>query len=149
MKRVLSVFTVLIIMLVVWFGEKRKFIQVGENYVTLWKQYDNTSYLIWGKYYGVMSPSDGFIKTNNVNNITIYTTKSLPKVVVYKSDEAVEIKNQTNVINFENYETNANKFHTLFYQSNGHTFKELNKGTHALIIMRKENYVINEFGKKQ
>jgi hypothetical protein len=127
--------------------EKRKFYKIGDNYFTLWKMNNDSCFLIWGKYYGLFSPHNGYIKSSYTNYITLYLTKNNPKMVVYKSDQPVFAKNSD--IYFEKFENKSQMFHSLFYENNKHTFKDLKKGSNAIIILIKEEYAINEKGKRQ
>jgi hypothetical protein len=133
-----------------WFGESREFIRIGNDYVTLWKQYNNKSYIIWGKYYGITSPSNGYIKTTNTDNIVLYVTQSLPNVVIYKHDEdSVDVRNKAGAVSFEKYDSDSSKFHSILYKPNMHTMKDLTEGSHSLTILVKEKYIIDEKGERQ
>lgn len=145
-KGVLIVVAFLIFALVLFF-EKRNFYKIGDNYFTLWKMNNDSCLLIWGKYYGLFSPNNGYIKSSNTNNITLYLTKKIPKMVVYKSDQPVFAKNGD--IYFEEFENNSEMFHALFYEKNKHAFKDLKKESNAIIILVKEESAINEKGKRQ
>lgn len=136
-----------LILALMTFIEKRNFFKIGDNYITLWKNNYDSCYIIWGKYYGLFSPYNGYIKSSNTNYITIYIMNKIPKIVVYKSDQHVIVKNAD--IFFEKFEDKSEMFHSLIYENNRHTFKDLKKGTNALIIVVKEGYAINEKGIRQ
>lgn len=150
MKKTLIFISLTIIFIAIWFGESRNFVKLGQNYVTLWKQFNNKSYVIWGKYYGLSSPSEGYIKTTNTDNIELYITNSLPNVIIYRHDEdSVEVKSRLGYVQFEKYDPDSSKFHSVLYKPNAHTMKDLTDGSHCLILMIKENYIINEKGERQ
>ena len=53
MKKAVVVFLLFFVFLLTWYGERRKFIPISNGYVTVWKQFNDVSYVIWGKYYGL------------------------------------------------------------------------------------------------
>lgn len=67
-----KIFIVLIILIIVWFGERRHFYRLNdEKYITIWKTYGGTCYIIPYRYFGIIAPSHDFIKTSNINTVTI------------------------------------------------------------------------------
>lgn len=59
-------------LLLLWFDQTRSFYCVGNNRcITVWKRVGGTCYIIPGKYYGILRPSQDYIKTTNDNAITI------------------------------------------------------------------------------
>ncbi|MFN3300270.1 MAG: hypothetical protein ACK41Z_08745 [Sediminibacterium sp.] len=148
MKKAVVVFLLFLVFFLTWYGERRKFIPIGNGYVTVWKQFNDVSYVIWGKYYGLTSPSKNYIKTSNSNNLSLYISDKLPKTIIYRSDEPSIISSSVKGISFINYETDSEKFHSILYKPNAKKAKDLKVGTYALDILIKENYIINYTGKK-
>lgn len=148
MKKGLILILLFIILLLTWYGEKRKFIPIGNNYVTVWKQFNDVSYVIWGKYYGVSSPSKNYIKSSNSNILSLYISDKIPKTIIYRSEEPTIISPTVEGISFVNYEDDSEKFHSILYKAEAKKAKDLNEGTFALDIMIKESYVIHYNGKR-
>lgn len=64
---------VAIISLLIWYGESRKFFKLTNGeYVTLWKTFGNISFIVPGKYYGLLPPSGNHLRTSNINSLSIY-----------------------------------------------------------------------------
>ena len=67
--KILILFLVFVFGLAFWYGESREFVVISNGtYVTAWKTYNNTCYLIAGKYYGLSKPSEknNYIRTTNM-----------------------------------------------------------------------------------
>jgi hypothetical protein len=84
MKRLLLIFSILIIVVLIWYGESRKFFCLNNSKcVTVWKTYNNVCYIVPGKYYGLIKPSSrSYIKTTNVNNLDIIWKSSSDSIIV-------------------------------------------------------------------
>jgi hypothetical protein len=151
MKKILIVAILILCLGAIWFGEKRKFFLIGTEYVTLWKTYNNVSYLIPGKYFGLTKPSSGYIRTSNTNNLTLYISEKIPRTIIFKNEDSVEVNTSSNKsdIVFEKYMNNPEKFHAILFNPGGHTYKDLSTDAHVLDIIIKENYAMNEAGQKQ
>lgn len=148
MKKTLVVIFLLSALLFIYYGEKRKFIPIGDSYVTVWKQFNDVNYVIWGKYYGFFSPSKNYIKSSNSNILSLYISNEIPKTVIYRSEEPTIISTSLDGITFVNYENDSERFHSILYKPNAKKAKNLTKGAYALDIMVKENYIIDYTGKK-
>ncbi|MBL0743491.1 hypothetical protein [Chryseolinea lacunae] len=80
----------------IWYGESRKFFRLTNgNYVTLWKTYGNLSFIIPGKYYGIVFPGRSHIETSNVNFISIYQRKNSRDTLFFESRYDTKINNAT------------------------------------------------------
>lgn len=148
MKKALILILLFIVLLLAWYGEKRKFIPIGDSYVTVWKQFNDVSYVIWGKYYGILSPSKNYIKSSNSNILSLFISDKMPKIIIYRSEEPTVISSSLDEISFINYEIDNEKIHSLLYKPNVKKAKDLTEGAHALDIMIKENYIMDYTGKK-
>src|ERR1700720_4395948 len=94
MKKLLLCLSIFIILALIWYGESRKFFCLNNGKcVTVWKTYNNVCYIIPGRYYGIIRPSDNFIESSNNNFLTIYFTSELSNVFTYKSEQTLKINN--------------------------------------------------------
>jgi hypothetical protein len=88
MKKMILFFFIVILLLFGWYGESRKFFCLEDGKcITVWKTYNNVCYVIPGKYYGLWAPSNNFIKTSNLNELTIFFTDELPNTLIVQSRE--------------------------------------------------------------
>lgn len=79
MKKILLFSLLFLLIGVIWLAESRKFLCANNGKcVTVWKTYNNTCYVIMGRYWGVFKPSldQSYITTTN---------KSLGVVLIWKS----------------------------------------------------------------
>jgi hypothetical protein len=98
MKKLLIFFSVLLL-IVIWNGESRKFYCLdNETCVTVWKTYNNACFIIPGKYYGIIKPSRNHIETTNTNLLTIYFSKELSQALIVQCEQGVNIKNENRMI---------------------------------------------------
>jgi len=149
MKTFLLSILVLIALSIVWLGESRRFYCFdNDNYITVWKTYNNVCYIIPGKYYGLLKPSQCYIKSTNSNNMTIYMSNELPNSLIYRSDEAINVigGNHSN-FTFVDYNSNTNGFHSMLYETNSKLLKGVKGGVDYMDIFIKENYAIDKNGK--
>lgn len=150
MKKVLLTVLVILILLLAWYGESRKFFCLGGGRcITVWKTYNNTCYVIPGKYYGLFKPTENFIQTTNTNSLTIFFTNQLPNAVIYRSDQAVKITNDNkSKITFYDYQSDAIKFDSLLYLPNAKKNKDIKKDVGLIDVFIHDNYAIDKDGKK-
>jgi hypothetical protein len=93
MKIILAVIVV-IISLFIWYGESRKFFKLTNGeYVTLWKTYNNTSFIVHGKYYGLLPPSGNHIRTSNINSLSIYMRRDKIDTIYFNSLSNYSVSN--------------------------------------------------------
>ena len=94
MKRIVFGIVVLASLLI-WFGESRKFFRTTNGrYVTLWKTYGNVSFIVPGKYSGLLPPPGNHLRTSNINSISIYFNREKSDTIYFNSlfDYSVENK---------------------------------------------------------
>ena len=89
MKKILKVLFIIISIifgLLLWSELSRDFYCLEKDKcITVWK----TSwgcYIIPGKYYGLISPSDDYIKTTNTQYLTIYFSDEMPKTLIIRNE---------------------------------------------------------------
>jgi len=71
LMKISGLFILLIVSLLVWFDQSRSFYCLSnDKYITVWKRLGYKCYIIPGKHYGVLKPTD-YIKTTNDNALTI------------------------------------------------------------------------------
>lgn len=150
MKKILLFLTIIIISTVVWFGESRKFFSLENGeYITVWKTYNNVSYVIPGKYYGITKPSKRFIESSNTNYITIYHSAELPNAFIFQSSEEVKVNNVVkNDVVFYDYTKDTSRFDKILYVANPKNRSDLKTGAELMNINIHENYATDKTGKK-
>lgn len=151
MKKILLLIALVICLAIIYFGEKRDFycLENGKC-VTVWKTYGNSCYIIPYKYYGLLSPSGNYIRTTNINDITIYWNSEFPKTVTVRCEQDFEIVNKDSIkapiVDFNsNYENNLNK---VFYDKDAKGFSDVRRNVNFISIDIKENYATDKNGKK-
>ena len=93
MKIIIAVI-VAIISLFIWYGESRKFFKLTNGeYITLWKTYNNTSFIVRGKYYGLLPPSGNHLRTSNINSLSIYTKRDKTDTIYFNSLSNYRVSN--------------------------------------------------------
>lgn len=77
-----------------WFGESRRFFKMTNgSYITLWKTYGNVSFIIPGRYYGVLFPTGNHIETSNLNSITLYKRRGDEDTLFFISRDRTLVNN--------------------------------------------------------
>ncbi|MGM5631615.1 hypothetical protein O2K51_12000 [Apibacter raozihei] len=71
--------------------QKREYYQISDKYVTVWKT-SGGCYLIPGKYRSWFIPKDNYIKTSNMNAITIIIDKNSNYDYIISNDYNKELK---------------------------------------------------------
>jgi hypothetical protein len=145
MKKIFLYIVLPIIVLVFWLGESRKFYCVDNRYITVWKTYGGTSYVVPRRYYGLIRPSDNFIITDNGNDdVTIYWTRELPNTVIFRSESQKQYRitnKDTAQLIIADYKSDAKKFHDILYKPNAKYHGDIKEGAHFIDIDIFENYV--------
>ena len=149
MKRILIVFATLFFLGAVWYGESRKFycLDNGEC-ITVWKTYNNVCYIIPGRYYGILKPSENFIESTNTNFLTIYFTSEIPNGIVYKSEEPLRITNASKYkMIFYDYNSSIQKFDSILYKPHAKRNNDIKDDAWLMDLFIQENYVLDKTGK--
>jgi hypothetical protein len=150
MRKILLLSIVFVVMLLGWLGESRRFFCVGNGaYITVWKTYNNTCYIIPGKYYGLLKPSKNYIESSNTNSMSIFYTNLLPHAFVYKSEENLIINNSNKrEFTIYNYDWDVKKFDKILYTPNARKSSDVNPGVYLVNIFIQENYALDKDGKR-
>jgi len=150
MKRILLFFTLVIVLIMIWFGESRKFFCLGDgNCVTVWKTYNNVCYIIPGKYYGIVKPSEQYIESSNTNLITIYFSKELPNAFIFQSSGEMKIYNGGNrEFLFYDYAKDTSRFNKILYMPDAVKRSDIKADAGLMDIDIRENYATDKSGKK-
>ncbi|MCY1518567.1 hypothetical protein D9M68_532880 [compost metagenome] len=145
-KIILIIFLVIGLGLV-WFGESRKFYCLdNDRCVTVWKTYNNTCYIIPGKYYGILKSADNYIQTTNIDNVDIIW--STEKNVLVAGGASLKIvNNDSTELKMNNYKSNKSYNDILYldFDGNYHRYK---KNVNYISLSIKENYARVQGGKK-
>lgn len=156
MKKLLKTILILVIIigvLFIWYDQSRSFFKATNGeYITMWKRYGGTCYLISGKYYGITKPNDGYIETNNFANLTIYYSNKLPNYILIRK-ESNDNYIVSNPINkeylFDDYTSNREKYKRILYNEGEVRFSDIKKGASLLSINILEGYAKDEKGNIQ
>lgn len=156
MKRVIKYIVVILgvfLGLFLWYDQSRSFFKATNGeYITMWKRWGGTCYLIPGKYYGITKPKDGYIETSNLGYLTIYYSDKLPNLILLRKESNNDYK-FSNPINkkylFEDYISNKEKYKPIIYKENAEEFSDINKDASFLSINILEGYASDGTGKTQ
>jgi len=148
-RRLLLTVGIAVILLILIFGEKRSFYCLGDNKcITVWKTYGNTCYIMPYKYYGIIRPSDNYLVTSNVNDITVFWSTELPKCIAIIGDKEYQISNEdTSEISIYNYQNNIERFDSILYEKHSKTFSDIRENADLISVYIEENYATDKNGK--
>lgn len=156
MRKIFKILIVLVCViagLFLWFDQSRSFFKATNGeYITMWKRYGGTCYLIPGKYYGITKPKDGYVETLNLGYLTIYYSDKLPKLILLRKESNYDYR-VSNPINkkylFEDYISNKEKYKSIIYKENAEKFSDINNDASFLSINILEGYATDGMGKTQ
>lgn len=154
MKKIFKILIVLVCVIVglfLWFDQSRSFFKATNGeYITMWKRYGGTCYLIPGKYYGVTKPKDGYIETRNKNEyIDFLWLNNTPNDLLYYGNADDKIYNKDKAaFRISNYLDNKQKNDSLFTEKKGH-YSNYKKEVIHLGINILEGYATDGTGKTQ
>lgn len=150
MKRVILYFTISLFLILSWYGESRSFFCLDNgNCITVWKTYNNTCYIVPGKYYGLLKPLENVIKSSNNNNVSIYYSIDLPNAFVFKSEQELEIyNNNKNEFVFYDYKSDVKKFDTILYMPNAKKSSDLKSNAQLIDVFIGDNFSLDKNGKR-
>ena len=150
MKRILIVFATVLFLVAFWYGESRRFYCLDNGRcITVWKTFNNGCFIVPGKYYGVVRPSNNYIESSNTNLLTIFFCEKLPKSLIVQCEQGVKINNdKTDVFTFYRYETDTSKFKNLLYSPSAKKRSDMRPGSGLIDINIRENYALDKVGKE-
>jgi len=152
--KIILIILLIVLLGLVWFGESRKFYYIDKGqFVTVWKTYNNTCYVIPGKYYGIIKPSDNYIQTSNVQYLTIYFSDKMPRTIIVRNQGTSKGSQGGYVINnnskndfiIMNY---SEKLESVLYKSDAVKMNDVSADAYLIDIYIKENYATDKRGKK-
>lgn len=154
MKKILKIFVILIVILgalFIWSDQSRSFFKATNGeYITMWKRWGGTCYLIPGKYYGVTKPSDGYVETANLADLTIYYSNKLPNLILLRKESNYKVINPLDKkFLFEDYISNEKKYDSIIYKKDAEKFSDVNEDACFLSINILEGYATNGTGNTQ
>ncbi|UUC46716.1 hypothetical protein [Flavobacterium cerinum] len=140
--------SILVVGLFIYLNQKRYFLDLPNNQsITVWKKMGNECYITSGKYYGISEP-DNFIKTSNVNDISLFFTDRLPKKILLDGENCV-IQNKSNEdVIFDNYVENKNKYRGIIYKSDAKKNSDVNDDVTIVNINIGGMNVTDKYGEK-
>lgn len=154
MRKILKFFLFLVIIigvLFIWYDQSRSFFKATNGeYITMWKRYGGTCYLIPGKYYGITEPDDGYIETRNKNEyVDFLWFNNESNHLLYYGNTEDKIYNANKAdFTINNYLDNKQKNDSLFTEKKEH-YSHYKKGVARLSINILESYASDETGETQ
>lgn len=149
MKKVL-ILLFFFILVIGWVYEKRTFLSLQQGrYVTIWEMFNDKCYIIPGRYYGLIKPSDNFIESSRTNNITIFFSKKKADFFIIESEQRVNIKNDgKSKIRLLNYNDDPFFFGKVIYKPDATKHDDLNEDMGLIDLFLREGYGINQNGQR-
>jgi hypothetical protein len=131
-----------------WYGQKRNFYCLdGDKCITVWKTYNNTCYIIPGKYYGVIKPQDNYILTTNLNDVTIYFVDKMSDSIFVRCEKDYTIYNvNKSKFNIIDYYKNTNRNESIIYSKNHTKFSDVNMNVNYINLFIQELYATDKNG---
>ncbi|MBE4949567.1 hypothetical protein [Chryseobacterium culicis] len=153
MKKILKILIILICViagLFLWFDQSRSFFKATNGeYITMWKRYGGTCYLIPGKYYGVRKPTDNYVETKNTASGDFIWNNENSKYVLFSGGKNCKIvNNDSTKIKIINYLDDEKKNDSVYIEKIGYNYR-YKKGVIRLSIDILEGYAGDGTGKPQ
>lgn len=123
----LAVVVVLILGLLIGFHQSKSYYCLDANRcVTVWKRLGNECYIIPGKYRGITAPKDNYIRTSNVNGVSIIWDKENSNKIIVNHSEPIEIVNHLENIKIIDYDLSSELNDSLYMNFDGryHYYKK-------------------------
>lgn len=146
--RILLVIFSILTVLIIWFDQSRTFYCLDNNKcITVWKRIGGSCFVIPGKYYGIIKPSDNYIITSNASDMDVVWEKDPSHVIVSMDEGSKIVNNSRNEITITDYKAKK-KYNDSLYMSFDGTYLRHRKGTDFIILFIKENYAVDNYGNK-
>jgi len=145
--------SILILLLLVWYDQSRSFYCLSENQcVTVWKRLGNKCYIIPGKYYGILSPSDDYLLTSNTQYLTLYFSEKLPKKIIVRNQGSSSGKAEYKIRHSSrgNWEISeySERYKLVIYRNQARKFSDVQETANYIDLDIKENYARDKTGRK-
>ena len=116
--------------------------------MTVWKTYNNVCYIIPGKYYGLVRPTNGYMQCSNTNLITFYFSSELPDAIIHQSGYDVKIYNDSlNPIKFYDFSIDTSRYLKILYLPTARRRSDLKPDAELMDINIREEYAADRTGK--
>jgi hypothetical protein len=149
MKKLLVYSLLVLCVFLTVYGEWRSFycLENGKC-VTVWKTFYKACYIIPGKYYGLLRPSDNYLKCATYNNLSLYFSDDIPNSIVYKSFGNIDVQNvDLEEVIFYDYESNEVKFDSIFYIPGAKNYDDVKANAQFIDIRVLENVATGKNGR--
>jgi len=149
-----GIITLLFVVLLIWLDQSRTFYGLSEDiWITVWKRLGNKCYVIPGKYYSVLNPSDNYIKTSNRQSLTLFYSNKLSKTVLIRNEGESTgriggykvINHQLNDYKILSY---CSEYDKVLYKPDAYYFRDVKGTTEYIKLNIHENYATDKRGKK-
>jgi hypothetical protein len=136
----------LLLILLVWYDQSRSFYCIDNNKcVTVWKRIGGDCYILPGKYFGIIKPSNQYVKTTTTAEVGIIWDRLTILVDATKPSQIVP--GEKNEIIIKDY--NANKAHNdSIYTVFDGQYVNYKNSIDFIIIDVKEGYATDHHGNK-
>ncbi|RQO80218.1 hypothetical protein DBR40_00955 [Pedobacter sp. KBW01] len=154
MKKLVFIIVIFTLALGIWYGESRKIYDLGNGeYLTVWKTYNNTCYIIPGKYYKLLKPFDNYIQTTNDQYLMIYfPNKGNRSLIVRNQGTFGGSKGGYSIVNNSKEDFKiipySGKVEENLYKSGATLISDVKQNISYLDINIKENYAMNQHGNR-
>lgn len=139
----ISLLLFLVAIILVAIDQTRSFYCLSNNKcVTVWKRLGNKCYVIPGKYYGILKPTDDYVKTANTNSITIIWLDNNSWLI--DADKNVEIFNDSTHSTLIQLYNNEKSYNDSLYTYFDGKYQKYKKNVNYMSIDIKENYVLDK-----
>jgi hypothetical protein len=125
--------TIISFSLILFHFEYRHFYSLNaKERVTVWRCYNGKSYIIPGRYYGLIPPTKNYIESPTKNDVTLYFSDGLPGTIIVKTYETGVTmhqsysKDKNSFMRFVDYNSNQNYYHQLLYKPNAGRVSDIN-----------------------
>ena len=117
----IGILFVLICAMIVMWDQKRRFVQfpkAGKG-ITIWKRIGGKCYIILGRYNGILSPSDNYIHTSNVNAVRLVQDSDAKLKIVVFNELGLPLTIRSTQDNFTYFDDSERmEFTRIYYHGN-------------------------------
>jgi len=144
---------ILLLFVLIGLDQSRTFYCLSENQcITVWKRLGNKCYIVPGKYYWILRPSDNYLETSNTQYLTLYYSEKLPKKIIVRNQGIPNGKDEYKIRSNpkEDWELleYSERYKLILYQTQAHKFKDVKATTNYLDLDIEENYAKDKTGRK-